>query len=210
MKLGAVGEARIRGYLFMVDRSLRSSLSRDAARDAVREIERHIFARVEATDASGDERLAVERILAELGTPLRVAQAYSTDRTLDEAVLTGKLLPILRSIANAAVATVFGFIAALVLFTAYLSGAALFTIGLLKPFFPNNIGIWTVNGPGSLPTSLGIQTSPAEAPAGGNWVILIGIGGGLLLLAFAHLGARAFLAWLRARRSSSPFPYAAA
>ena len=210
MRLDPAGEARIRGYLFMVDRSLRSSLSRDAARDAVRDIERHIFARVEATDDAGDQRLAVERILAELGTPLRVAQAYSTDRTLDEAVLTGKLLPILRSIANAAVATVFGFIAALVLFTAYLSGAALFTIGLLKPFFPNNIGIWTVNGPGSLPTSLGIQTSPAEAPAGGNWVILIGIGGGLLLIGFAHLGARAFLAWLRAKRSSSPFPYAAA
>ena len=210
MKLGAAGEARIRGYLFMVDRSLRSSLSRDAARDAVREIERHIFARVEEADDAGDERMAVERILAKLGTPLRVAQAYSNDRTLDEAVLTGKLVPILRSVANAAVATVFGFIAALVLFTAYLSGAALFTIGLLKPFFPNNVGIWTVNGPGSLPTSLGIQTAPAEAPAGGNWVILIGIGGGLLLIGFAHLGARAFLAWLRARRSSSPFPYAAA
>jgi uncharacterized membrane protein len=210
MKLGAAGEARIRGYLFMLDRSLRSSLPRDAARDAVREVERHIAARIEQTDAAGDERLAVERILAELGTPLRVAQAYSTDRTLDEAVLTGKLLPILRSIANVAVATVLGFVAALILFTGYLGGAALFAIGVLKPFFPNNVGIWTVNGPGSLPTSLGIQTSPTELPAGGNWVILIGVGGGLLLIGFAHLGARAFLAWWRARRSSSPFPYAAA
>ena len=57
---------------------------------------------------------------------------------------------------------------------------------------------------------MGIQTSPAELPAGGNWVILIGIGGGLVLIALAHLGARAFLTWLRAKRSTSPFPYAAA
>jgi uncharacterized membrane protein len=210
VKLGAAGEARIRGYLFVIDRSLKARLPGDAARDALREIERHIAARVEETDAAGDEHTAVERILAELGTPLRVAQAYSNDRTLDEALLTGKLLPILQSIANAAVATVSGFVAALVLFAGYLAGAALVAIGLLKPIFPNHVGIWTVNGPGSLPTSLGIQTSPTELPAGGNWVILIGIGGGFVLLGLAHLGARAFLRWLRARRSTSPFPYAAA
>ena len=209
MKLSDAGEARIRGYLFVLDRSLKARLPRDVARSALQEIERHLDARVNETDAGGDERMAVERILAELGTPLRVAQAYSNDRTLDEAVLTGRLLPILRSIANAAVATVFGFLAALVLFTGYLGGAALITIGLLKPIFPNNVGIWTVNGPGSFPTSLGIQTSPTELPAGGNWVILIGVGGGLVFILFAHLGARAFLAWLRSKRSESPFPYSA-
>lgn len=206
MNLSEAGLARIRGYLFILDRSLKAKLPRDVAKDAVREIERHINARVAETGATGDERAAVERILAELGTPLQVAQGYSADHKLEEAVLTGRLLPMLQSIANAAVATIFGFIAALVLFTGYLGGAALVTIGLLKPIFPNNVGIWTVNGPGTLPTSLGIQTSPTELPAGGNWVILIGVGGGIVLLAFAHLGARAFLKWLRAKRSPSvPF-----
>jgi uncharacterized membrane protein len=89
VKLSDAGIARVRGYLFVLDRSLQRKLPRAVARDAVREIETHINTRVEATDAAGDERVALERILAELGPPLRVAQAYSADKNLDDAVETG-------------------------------------------------------------------------------------------------------------------------
>ena len=201
MKLGESGVARLRGYLFVLDRSLQSRLPRAAAREALREIGGHINARVAETDAAGDERLALERILAELGTPLRVAQAYSADKNLDVAVSTGRLIPILRSIANAAFATVFGFIAAVLLFTGYVTGAAFLVIGLAKPIFPDNVGFWRVNGALSIPTSLGFKWDTAELPAGGNWVILIGVGVGLTFLVATHLGARAFLAWYRERRT---------
>ena len=89
----------------------------------------------------------------------------------------------LRSIASAAFATVFGFIAALFLFTGYVSSAAFFVIGLAKPFFPNNVGIWRVNGPLSIPTSLGFKWNTTEVPAGGNWVIVIGLVGGVFFFA---------------------------
>jgi hypothetical protein len=115
-------------------------------------------------------------------------------------VKTGRIVPILRSIAHAAFGTVFGFIAALFLFVGYVTSAAFFVIGIAKPFFPDHVGIWRVNGPVSIPTSLGFRWDTTETPAGGNWVILIGLLGGLLLLGLTHLGARAFLSWYRARR----------
>lgn len=203
MRLGEAGQARVRGYLFVLERSLQARLPKDVARDAAREIESHIRARVEQTDAGHDERAALERVLGELGAPLRVAQAYSSERTLDEAVLTGELLPILRSIVNAAFATVFGFIAAIFLFTGYVAGIAFLIIGLAKPIFPNNVGIWRVNGPDSIPSSLGFKWETTEVPAGGNWVILIGVVLGAVLLALTHWGARSFLAWYRERRTPS-------
>ena len=205
MKLSEAGIARVRGYLFVLDRALQRTLPRAVTRDAVREIEAHINTRVEETDAAGDERVALERILAELGPPLRVAQAYSADKNLDDAVETGRVFAIVRSIANAAFATLFGFIAALFLFTGYVSGIGLMLIGLAKPIFPDNVGFWRVNGPASIPTSLGFKWSTTETPAGGNWVIVIGLGVGLALLALTHWGARVFLRWYRARRTPA-FP----
>lgn len=201
MKLSDAGTTRLRGYVWLLDRSLQSRLPRGAARDALKEIESHLHARIAETDAAGDERVALERILAELGSPLRVAQAYSADRNLDDAVETGRVLAIVRSIANAAFATMFGFIAAIVLFTGYVSGIALVVIGLAKPIFPNNVGFWRVNGPSNMPTSLGFKWSTTETPAGGDWVIVIGLGAGLALLALTHWGARVFLRWYRARRT---------
>src|SRR5688572_395781 len=201
MTLGDAGVARVRGYLFVLERSLQSRLPRSVARTAAAEIAAHINARVAESPAVPDERVALERILAELGAPLRVAQAYSADKNLDDAVLTGRLLPILRSIGHAAFTTVAGFVAALFLFTGYVAGVAFLVIGLAKPIFPNNVGFWRVNGPNSVPTSLGFQWDTTELPAGGNWVIAIGAGVGLAILILTHWGARAFLAWYRERRT---------
>jgi hypothetical protein len=201
VRLSEAGVARVRGYLFVLERSLQSRLPKSVARAAAAEIEAHINARVADTTAAPDEQVALERILGELGAPLRVAQAYSADKNLDEAVLTGRLLPILSSVGHAAFTTVAGFIAALFLFTGYVAGIAFLVIGLAKPIFPNNVGFWRVNGPSSVPTSLGFQWDTTELPAGGNWVIAIGAGVGLAILILTHWGARAFLAWYRARRT---------
>jgi hypothetical protein len=75
-------------------------------------------------------------------------------------------------------------------------------IGALKPIFPDNVGFWAVNGEGSLPTSLGVKFPATVPPAGGNWVILIGLVFGLGFLVLTHRGARRFLAWWRERRST--------
>lgn len=200
MVLSEPGEARVRGYLFVLERSLKLGLPRVVARDATREIESHLRDRIAAVNAA-DERVALEQILAELGPPLRVAQAYSAEHVLDEAVVTGRLLPMARAIYQLAVTTVLGFLAALALLVGYLFGITFLVIGIVKPIFPDNVGFWVVNGEGSIPSSLGIKLAPTVAPAGGNWVILIGLVFGLGFLVLTHLGARKFLAWWRARRS---------
>jgi len=199
--LSESGESRIRGYLFVLERSLILGLPRDVARDAAREIESHVRERVAAVGPSSDERAVLEQILAELGPPLRVAQAYSTERTLDEAVITGRLVPMARAIAHLAATTIFGFLAALVLLVGYLGGLAFLVIAAMKPIFPDNVGFWVVNGPGNMPTSLGVKFPADGVPAGGNWVILLGLVFGLWFLVLTHRGARKFLAWGRARRA---------
>ena len=53
----------------------------------------------------------------------------------------------------------------------------------------------------------GFKWDNTELPAGGNWVILIGVGVGITCLVLTHLGARAFLSWYRERRAPE-FPLA--
>src|SRR5204863_6515448 len=164
--------ARVNGYLFVLERSLKSFLPIDVARDAVREIESHLRERIATADGAPNERAALERILSELGPPLRVAQAYSAERTIDEAVTTGRLVPILRAIGQIAATTVTGFLAALAVFAGYLTSFAFFAIAGLKPIFPQNVGIQFVHG---IPVALGAhfpRTQDVDL-RGGYWIIPI-------------------------------------
>ena len=64
MKLSESGESRVRGYLYVLERSLRTFLPAAEAMDAAREVESHIRDRVDETDGSPDERTSLERVLA--------------------------------------------------------------------------------------------------------------------------------------------------
>src|SRR5258707_9597913 len=146
MQLTETGESRVNGYLFVLERSLKTFLPADVARDAVREIESHLRERISTADGAPNERAALEKILGELGPPLRVAQAYSAERTIDEAVATGRIVPIARAIWHLATTTIVGFAAAFGLFFGYLLGVVFLLLGLLKPIFPNNVGFWVRDG----------------------------------------------------------------
>jgi len=69
MKLTDTGESRIRGYLYVLERSLRSFLPPAVAADAVREVESHIRDSVILAGDVPDERVALEGILERLGPP---------------------------------------------------------------------------------------------------------------------------------------------
>lgn len=202
MNLSETGESRVNGYLFVLERSLRAFLPRESVRDAVREIESHVRDRVAAADSVPDERAALENILAQLGPPLRVAQAYSAERIVDEAIATGRVVPMLRAVWHLAVTTVVGFGAALGVFVGYAIGVAFIAIAVLKPIFPDNVGVW-VGDNTEFPLRIG-GTFPAPAGehlVGGYWVIPIALFAGLAVLVLNHRATKKFLVWWRARRT---------
>ena len=198
MTLSDGGESRVNGYLFVLERSLASFLPRETVRDAVREIESHLRERIAAADAMPNERVVLERILSDLGTPLRVAQAYSAERTLDEAVATGRFVAVLRALWHLSLTTVSGFFAGLLLLVGYIVGAGFLIVAALKPVFPDNVGVHMVNG---IPVGLGARfPAPAEPVAGGYWIVPACLAAGLGILVATHRGARRFIGWWRRRR----------
>ena len=198
MTLTETGESRVNGYLFVLERSLRSFLPLEVVRDAVREIESHVRERVASADATPNEREALEKILAELGPPLRVAQAYSAERTIDEAVTTGRFVPMVRAVGHLALTTFAGFWAAVGLLVGYLVSFAFIALAVLKPIFPNNVGVAYKGG---IPIGFGAQfpVEPGLVPAG-YWMVPVCLVCGLGIFVGTHRGARLFLSRWRNRR----------
>jgi uncharacterized membrane protein len=199
VNLNETGESRINGYLFVLERSLRSFLPPDVVRDAVREIESHVRERVTSADGAPNERDALERILAELGPPLRVAQAYSAERTVDEAVATGRVVPMLRAVWTLALRTFVGSAIATGLFSAYAGGIAFLAIAAIKPIFPNNVGLIGPNG-GLWTLGAQFPLPPGATVHGGYWIIPLSIVCGMGILVFAHTTTHYYLAAWRKRQ----------
>ena len=207
MNLTDSGESRVRGYLYVFERSLRSFLSPAVAADAVREVESHIRDAVMLAGDVPDEQAALEGILQRLGPPMRVAQAYSLELVMDEAAATGRFMAVLHSLFHAARTGVTAFFAAFGLFVGYSIGAAFVVIAIMKPIFPNNVGLWT--RPSGVPVSAGVNF-PAVRDGlvfhSSYWIVPIAllIGFGLLLL--THSLARRWIGWFRNRRRWSATP----
>ena len=66
MQLSETGEARVRGYLFVLKRSLEASLPPASVADSMREHEGHLRGRIAETEPEPDERSALEALLTRL------------------------------------------------------------------------------------------------------------------------------------------------
>jgi hypothetical protein len=201
MKISEVGESRVRGYLFVLERSLRTFLPKEVVADAAREVESHIRERLDQIVQIApppDERAVVERVLRELGPPLRVAQAYSLEMTVDEAVATGRVTPMARAFLHVATTTLGGFLAAVMVLWGYLAAGILFFTAVIDPFLPRNV-VFTFQY--IIPI---IRFSYPEIPPGvdqgGYWVIPFALACGFGILVATHRGARGWLTWWIDRR----------
>jgi len=202
MQLTETGESRINGYLFVLERSLKTFLPGDAVRDAVREIESHLRERIAGAAAGPDDRVALEKILAELGPPLRVAQAYSSERTVDEAVVTGKIVSVLSALWRVTARTMVGFWVALGISVGYTLGASFLFLAIMKPIFPANVGFWAANDGGfGRDLAMKFPTPTREHDVAGYWLIPVCVILGTLALRATHGLARRFLARWRERRT---------
>jgi hypothetical protein len=202
MQLTDAGESRINGYLFVLERSLKTFLPAEVVRDAVREIESHLRERIAAADGAPGERVALETILAELGPPLRVAQAYSSERTVDEAVITGKIVSVLSALWRVTARTMVGFWVALGISVGYTLGASFLFLAIMKPIVPENVGFWAPNDGGfGRDLAMKFPTPTREHDVAGYWLIPVCVILGILALRATHGLARRFLARWRERRA---------
>ena len=196
MNLSDTGESRVRGYLYVLERSVRAAVSPQLAADAAREVESHIRERVAESPGMPNERDALEEILTRLGSPTTVARAYSVEMMIEEASTGGRITAVFRTLFHVAGTGTAGFFGALLLFVGYAAAFGTLSMAVLKPIFPGNVGLWVRNG---MPISLGAQF-PAPAGAeliGGYWIIPIALAVGIGLLVITHRAARRWIEKLR-------------
>ena len=204
MELSERGESRIRGYLFILERSLKTFLPAADAADASREVESHIRERIAETEPLPDEKTALGRVLDELGTPLSVARAYSLELSAEEAVATGRIAAVARSLLNMAALGLRGFLGALAIFVGYAIALGFLAIAVLKPIFPDNVGLFIVHGFPAFGAQFPIPEG--SGPYGGYAIVPISIAIGLAILVATHIGARRLIeSWLRRRRDRPAF-----
>jgi len=204
MELSERGESRIRGYLFILERSLKTFLPAADAADASREVESHIRERISETEPLPDEKTALGRVLDELGTPLSVARAYSLELSAEEAVATGRIAAVARSLLNMAALGLRGFLGALAIFVGYAIALGFLAIAVLKPIFPDNVGLFIVHGFPAFGAQFPIPEG--SGPYGGYAIVPISIAIGLAILVATHIGARRLIeSWLRRRRDRPAF-----
>jgi uncharacterized membrane protein len=202
MILSDRGAARVRGYLYVLERSLHTSLPAAVVADAVREVESHIRDRVAEGQPLPDERAALERVLDALGTPARVPRAYSLELSVNEALATGRFTSTLRVIWMMASTTLAGFVAAMLLMIGYVAGLAFMVVGALTLALPDRFGM--VVGGGSV--SFGPYAPAAGRLLHSGWsVMVLCVVLGLACLVLTHKGARAWMRWIRPtfRRAAS-------
>jgi hypothetical protein len=92
-----------------------------------------------------------------------------------------------------------GFWAAFGLLVGYMVSFAFVAIAVLKPIFPDNVGIRYVHG---FPIGLGAHfpLEPGAELGGGYWIVPFALFCGLGIFVGTHRGARKFLAWWRSSR----------
>jgi len=126
-----------------------------------------------------------------------VAQAYAAEITFEEAVATGRPVPVFRALWLVAT-SVQGFFAALALLVGYAMGLGFIIVAALKPIFPQNVGLILRDG---VPTAFGAVSTigPGMEVVGGYGLIPLSLFVGVATLLLTHRMARAFVGWWRGR-----------
>jgi uncharacterized membrane protein len=138
--LTIAGNEQIESYLADLHEALKD-VSREERDEILREIRTHIV------DSLRDNpQAAVETVLRGLGAPERLAEQYQTEVLLTQASHSFSPWLLLSTAWHWAHTGVCGFAVFMVAMVGYLMALGLLLTVLLKPFFPNRIGLWVGHG----------------------------------------------------------------
>jgi|GEM_PF-410788 len=187
MNLGSDAQHRIEAYLTRLRRCLRV-LSDEDAREIVGELRSHITDKALATGEA--TTTGVDTALATLGSPEELASEYLTDALLARAEVSRSPARIIVSLFQWASLSLAGFFVLLASITGYLLGILIIVPTILKPFHPQNAGLWVSRGSdGDLAVSLRLGLGGGAVPVDardvlGWWFVPVGmvVGCGLVML----------------------------
>ena len=160
--------------------------------ELVSEIRSHIVERLEDTSRPMDE--VVERTLTGLGAPEVLAARYHTEGLLQRASTTMSPLLLLRATMRWAMTGIRGFFAFWVLFVGYFTAAAFYVAAILKPFFPDNVGMYW--GPNTYGFGVAVSNRPPSTELLGMWFPPVALALGCLCI----IGTTKFVRWIISKR----------
>jgi hypothetical protein len=158
----------------------------------VSEIRSHIVERLEDHSRPMDE--IVEETLAGLGAPEILATRYRTEGLLERASSTMSPLLLLRATMRWAMTGIRGFFAFWVLFVGYFTAGAFYVCAILKPFFPDRVGLFW--GPYSYGIGVRVDGEPPSTELLGMWFPPVALALGCLFI----IGTTKFVRWMISKR----------
>lgn len=178
-------QTRIDAYLMNLRRCL-GELPREEVNDILREIRGHILERAEAAGELTDEKVVA--ILKALGKPEDIGPLYQADAMVARARSSFSPTLILRTVLRWAMKSVLGFATFLIGFTGYGLAFGFLACAVMKPIFPDHVGVWIDDGG----FSMGVRDIPQRGDILGWWIIPVGLVAGTLLV----IATTRFLRWM--------------
>jgi uncharacterized membrane protein len=188
MNLSHTAPSQIDAYLAELRNRL-APITLTEREDILREIAAHIRDSVESGSTT-------ESVLKRLGSPEDLAAQYRDGALIRSASRSVSPITLLRATLRVAARGTVGILVFFCGFTGYTVGVSLLLMGLLKPFIPASVGMWTSKTTAVWQTSgptLGIQTNHPPHELLGWWAIPVGLIGGAVVLVLTTLAIRLFL-----------------
>jgi hypothetical protein len=170
--------------------------------ELVSEIRSHIVEKLEDHSRPVDE--IVEDTLIALGAPEVLATRYRTEGLLERASSTMSPLLLLRATMRWAMTGIRGFFAFWILFVGYFAAGAFYLCAVLKPFFPDRVGLYW--GPYTYGIGVRVPGEPPSTELLGMWFPPVALALGCLCI----IGTTKFVRWLISKRrrtnTTTPVP----
>lgn len=152
-------------------RTALSGLPAPEVEEILREFRSHIVERQHGADQNNSQHLS--RIFGELGSPEDVAALYRTEAMVKRAQLTLSPLLMFAAATRLATKSLVGFLSLMIALFGYLTGAAFLWCAVMKPIWPQRIGLWVSDHRFSMGDM--IDRSPHARELLGWWIIPIGL-----------------------------------
>jgi hypothetical protein len=173
--------------------------------DIVEEIRAHVLDRV------SDSGMSVVEVLERLGPAQDLARAYNNGALLRRARFSFSPLLILRAAFAWAMTGVHGMIAFVVALIGYVTGFLFMVAGLMKPFFPKELGLFIGPDEGMVITfRSNLQPDAVVHEVLGPWFTIVCLALGILILIATTILMRKLLPRIKHWRTSALSPGVAA